>query len=49
LGYPLDSILRFDENKNDARIIGLSVDIVRGMDMIGSYHFIKSTNVGIAW
>jgi hypothetical protein len=30
----LDPILRLDENKNDARIIGLSVDIVRGMDMI---------------
>jgi len=45
----LDPISRLDEYKNDARIIGLSVDIERGMDMIGSHHSIKSINVGIAW
>jgi hypothetical protein len=39
-----DPILRLDENKNDARIIVLSVDIVRGLGMIGWHHFIKSTN-----
>jgi len=37
-------IVRYVENKKDARITGLSVDIVRGLDMIGLHHFIKSTN-----
>jgi hypothetical protein len=45
----LDLILRLDENKNDTRITGLSVDIAREMDTIGSHHFIKSTNVETAW
>jgi len=43
-GVPFDPILRLDENKNDARIIVLSVDIMRGLGMIGWHHFVKSTN-----
>jgi hypothetical protein len=43
-GLSFDLILGLDENKNDARIIVLSVDIVRGLVMIGWHHFIKSTN-----
>jgi len=43
-GISFDPILRLDENKNDPRIIVLSVDIVRGLGVIGWYHFIKSTN-----
>jgi hypothetical protein len=44
-----DSILMLDENMNDARITGLSADIVRGLDMIEWYHFLESTSKGIAW
>jgi hypothetical protein len=34
-GISFDPILRLDENKNDARITVLSVNILRGLDMIG--------------
>jgi len=33
---------------NDVRITGFIVDIMRGLDMIWSLPFIKSTNQGIA-
>lgn len=46
--YPFHPIVRLDENKNDSRITGLSVDILRGLDMFVSHHFNNTTNEGTA-
>jgi hypothetical protein len=35
-----------DKNKNDAKLLAMSVYIVRGQDVIGTHQFIKSTNKG---
>jgi hypothetical protein len=48
-GISFEPILRLDENMNDARITGLSADIVRGLDMIGWHHLLGTTNEVRAW
>jgi hypothetical protein len=48
-GISFNPILRLDENMNDARITGLSADIVSGLDMIGWHHLLESTNEETAW